>query len=341
MSGVARAVGEIADGLARRGHAVRVVSSSAAPGLRWDRVRLSTVGLRLRSLVSDDGPYDLVNVHGPAPTISDVSLVQMLRRSTTTPVVYTHHFSLHFGVAGADLLGQMYDTTVRRIAARCAAIVTTTPASAAQFARYGDRVSVIPWGVDLGIQPGAARRYDGTRPLRALAVGQFRRYKGMAVAVRAAMDQANLELTLVGDGPLWDSVRSNLGPSTTNVSMVGRVNDDELERIYRRSDVIVLPSRTRLEAFGIVLLEGMIRGCVPVASDLPGVRDVVGDVGLLATPGDPADLRRCLAYLADHPEEVRKRSRHAIESAAEYRWSRTVDEYEALFGRLVQARDTR
>jgi len=338
VSGVARSVGEIAEGLTARGHHVRVVSSAASPGLRWDRLRLSTVGLRLRSITADSTPYDIVNIHGPAPTISDLSLLRMLSDEDSPPVVYTHHFSLHFGVAGADMLGRAYDAAIRHVVSRCAAVVATTPASATQFARLGDRVSVVPWGVDQDIAPGVARTYDGTRPLRVLAVGQFRRYKGMAIAVRAVMDQPDLELTLVGHGPMWESVRSNLRPDTTNVSFPGRVADDELERLYRASDVILLPSRTRLEAFGIVLLEGMARGCVPVASDLPGVRDVVGDIGLLSSPGDPDALRRCLHLLASNAKEVRQRSQRAIESAAQYTWSRTVDEYEDLFARIVRSK---
>jgi glycosyltransferase involved in cell wall biosynthesis len=337
VSGVARSVGEIAEGLSARGHYVQVVTSAAAPGLRWDRLRLSTVGLRLRSIAVDSTPFDIVNIHGPAPTISDVSLVRSLTGRNSPPVVYTHHFSLHFGVTGADTLGRAYEAAIRRIVSRCAAVVTTTPASARQFARLGDRVSVVPWGVDQCVAPGVAREYDGTRPLRVLAVGQFRRYKGMAIAVRAAMDQADIELTCVGHGPMWESVRSNLRPGTTNVSFPGKVADHELECLYRASDVIVLPSRTRLEAFGIVLLEGMARGCVPVASDLPGVRDVVGDVGLLSPPGDPVALRRCLRFLAENAEEVCRRSQQSIDAAVQYTWSRTVDEYEELFDHIVRS----
>ncbi|MFM8843895.1 MAG: glycosyltransferase, partial [Actinomycetota bacterium] len=71
VSGVARSVGEIADGLARRGHQVSVWSSADSPGLRWDRLRVSSLGLTLRKRLRQNGPFDIVNIHGPAPTISD------------------------------------------------------------------------------------------------------------------------------------------------------------------------------------------------------------------------------------------------------------------------------
>ena len=94
---------------------------------------------------------------------------------------------------------------------------------------------------------------------------------------------------------------------------------------------MLLSSRTKMEALGIVLLEGMASGCVPVASDLPGVRDVVGTVGLTATPGCPESLRQALLELAAAPDEVQDRSRRAVTAARGYTWERTVDEYEALF----------
>lgn len=334
VSGVARSVGEIAAGLRSRGHDVRIISSAEAAGVRWDRLRLSTVGVRLGAAIRDDEPYDVVSVHGPSPTISDLSLLRLLARRDAPPVVYTHHFAMHFDLIGVDLVAAGYDAALRAVARRCAAVVTTTESYAAEFARIADRVHVIPWGVDQLARPGSPSTYDGSEPLQVLAVGQFRRYKGMAVAVRAALGCPNVQLTLVGDGPILDSVRSNVPAGTTNVSFEGRLSNEDLELRYRQAEVIVLPSRTKLEAFGIVLLEGMIRGCVPVASNLPGVRDVVSDVGLLAPPGDAGALRSVLRSLAASPEDVRARSARAIDRARDFTWARTVDGYETLFDKV-------
>ena len=68
----------------------------------------------------------------------------------------------------------------------------------------------------------------------------------------------------------------------------------------------MLPSTNRREAFGLVLLEGMAAGCVPVASDLPGVRDLARSNGLLVAPGDAQDLRWALQALAARPDTVRR-----------------------------------
>lgn len=335
VSGVARAVGEIADGLRRRGHTVRIISSADGRALRWDRLRLSSVGWRLRSVLSERESFDVVNIHGPAPSISDIALIRTLFVSSHPPVVYTHHFTLHFNVMGVDAVAAIYSAIVSRLTRRCSAVVTTTHRYAQMQRTLPGQGYVIPWGVD---QPALAvdhRRYDANRRLRVLVVGQFRRYKGMAVAVEAVLGCPQLHLVLVGDGPTFESVRSKVSAEVTNVEFRGKVDDSELEDLYLQSDVILLPSRSRLEAFGIVLLEGMRYGCVPVASDLPGVDEVVGDVGLLVSAGDHLDLRAKLLQLASRPSDVEDFSARAITRAATFTWERTVDGYEELFARIA------
>lgn len=336
VSGVAKSIGEIADGLRARGHEVVVFSSADAPGLRWDRIRFSAAMTRVGAVLDKDGPFDIINIHGPSPSISDFALLRFTRWNRGAKVVYTHHFALHFGKWFADLAGRMYELFFRRVARGCDEIVTTTKEYALPFERAGMDVSVIPWGFDQDRFSSGERHYSGDDALRILAVGQFRRYKGMAVAVRAVVGQPELELTLVGQGPVLSSVLQQIPSSSTNVRHSGRVSDEDLSQVMREHDVILLPSRTRAEAFGIVLLEGMASGCVPVASSLPGVREVVGTVGLTTKPGDEESVRSALLSLARDPEEVARLRKAAVGRAESFTWERTVDAYEMLFQRLRQ-----
>lgn len=336
VSGVAKSIGEIADGLRDRGHEVVVFSSADGRTLRWDRVRLSLAFANLGHVLANDGPFDVINIHGPAPSLSDLALLRFVKWAGGAKVVYTHHFSLHFGVWWADIAGRIYDSFFRRVASRCDAVVTTTEDYALAFERVGADVTVIPWGFDEKRFFPGERVFTGEDPLRIVAIGQFRRYKGMAVAVRSVLDQPNLTLSLVGDGPILASVLDQIPVRSDNIRYLGRVSDAELPGVIRQHDVILLPSRTRAEAFGIVLLEGMASGCVPVASRLPGVREVVGDVGLTSVPGNEVSLRKALLGLASDPQDVEVRRKSAIARAEGFSWSRTVDDYESLFRRLIR-----
>ncbi len=115
----------------------------------------------------------------------------------------------------------------------------------------------------------------------------------------------------------------------------GRVSDAELAAAYRDHDVIALPSITKAEAFGLVLLEGMASGCLPVASDLPGVRDVAGPTGVLVGAGDVAELRSVFQHLAKHPEERERRREASIARARSMPWARVAQQYEHTFRRSL------
>ncbi len=101
----------------------------------------------------------------------------------------------------------------------------------------------------------------------------------------------------LGDGAHRREYELLAGASRT-VLFTGRISDDDLHRAYDTHDVVVVPSVTRAEAFGLVVLEGMAAGCVPVVFDLPGVRDLVADAGLVVPPRDTDALAAALDGLA-------------------------------------------
>lgn len=343
VSGVAHSVDHLIRGLREQGHEVDTLSSADAPYFLSGEVRLSGLGgrlLRRAHRIARD--YDLVNVHGPVPTISDVSLMLLraIRRHGSPCILYTHHSTLEFdGGLFAGLDGAY--TAAHQLLARLADhVVVTSDAYADLFnGNHHPPVSVVPWGVDPSrFQPAGPSGYDGSRPLRVLLVGQLRPYKGAAVAMDAVAHQPGLALTIVGRGPQEASLRRFLVKTgADNIHMTGYLEEEELVDAYRTHDVCVLPSTNRQEAFGLVLLEGMAAGCVPVASDLPGVRDLSRSSGLLVAPGDPQDLRWALQALAARPDTVGRLQAAAIEAAARHSWDRACAEYLDLAERLARS----
>jgi Glycosyl transferases group 1 len=85
-----------------------------------------------------------------------------------------------------------------------------------------------------------------------------------------------------------------------------------------------------------VLLEGMAAGCVPVASDLPGVRAVAGQSGMLVPPGDATALRRTLLHLARNRDILTERAAQSVRCAEETSLQATAQLQEAVFQSAVQ-----
>jgi glycosyltransferase involved in cell wall biosynthesis len=85
-----------------------------------------------------------------------------------------------------------------------------------------------------------------------------------------------------------------------NVSFLGKITGEALVNTLNEHKIMVIPSRWA-EPFGVVALEGMACGCVPVGSEQGGLKDAIGPCGLTFKNGDSRDLyTKLLRLLQDH-----------------------------------------
>lgn len=336
-SGVARIAGNLSAAWRARGHEVDVLSIRDTGRVSLGEVRLTGLLPRWPSLRKRVDEADVVSVFGPAPTFSDALLALLaLRRGNRPPLVYTHVFDIDFPLLAPACAA--YNWLHRRLAGIADHIVVPTQSYAGTFgpAARQHKLSVIPWGMDAPEFPAVAKAEQFT----VLFVGQLRPYKGVSTLLEAVRSVPEARVIIAGEGPQRAKLERQAREIAPNVSFLGRVSDEELWELYARAHVVVLPSVSRLEAFGIVLVEGMAAGCVPVASALPGVTDVVGDAGYTFRPGDAEALGRILADLSSNDDGRRRRSERARERSKEYSWTRTADEHLRVYASLVNATST-
>lgn len=147
-------------------------------------------------------------------------------------------------------------------------------------------------------------------------------------------------LILVGDGDLknyYMRLSNKLGIADKTL-FVGRVSNLELPKYYAASDLLVLPSITMGEAFGLVLIEAMATGKPVIASNLPGVRTVVDDGvnGFLVKPKDVDGLASKIKYLIEN-KDVRKRfgieGRKKVEE--KYSWKKIAKKLEKSYEEIL------
>ena len=240
-----------------------------------------------------------------------------LPRAQQPTIVYTHHSDL--AIAAVQPLCRVYNRIASSLAHQADTVVVSSQAYQRKLHRnFGAPVRLIPWGVDLRGRAGTARS-AAPGPLRVLFVGQFRVYKGINVLLDAVSHQPGIELTMVGSGPMKDEVTERVRRERLdNVTLAGRLSDSELEEAYQQADVIVLPSLTTAEAYGLVLAEGMAAGCVPVASSLPGVVEVASETGIVCPPGDVAALRAAFTSLRDDRARLATLSQRSLDRSARF-----------------------
>ncbi|HRY63047.1 MAG TPA: glycosyltransferase [Patescibacteria group bacterium] len=145
----------------------------------------------------------------------------------------------------------------------------------------------------------------------------------------------NTKLLIVGEGdlrPSYESLAKELNIAD-RVTFTGRVSDNDLSCYYYLSDVVVLPSVTKAEAFGLVLAEAESFGKPVIGSDLPGVRSVVGEAGLLVKPGDADDLAEKIKIILTDGNLRQKFSVAGLNQVKEkYNWDRHAQKLNEIYG---------
>lgn len=96
------------------------------------------------------------------------------------------------------------------------------------------------------------------------------------------------------------------------VTILGAVTDEQLLSLWHNSHILALPSQ--YEGFGIVYLEAMRFGVVPVGGSLGAAGEIIldGENGLLVAPGKEDDLRRGLESLIRDPHYRQRLSTAAL-----------------------------
>lgn len=156
---------------------------------------------------------------------------------------------------------------------------------------------------------------------RFIYVGEMieRKYPSVIIdALEAAYPDGNYKMTYVGDGKELEHIKAIIAKKQIGerVNMTGRLQRDEICKHYDAADCFVMISRG--EAYGLVYLEAMARGCITIASRNQGFDGVIKDGinGFLCGSGDSEELARVIARInAMTPEERQEISENAIKTA--------------------------
>ena len=238
---------------------------------------------------------------------------------------------------------------IRRYCRDAAALVAVSGAlrDAARQLAPGLSIEVIPNGVDTTFFRPASEEAGPTETPLLVFVGRLRQFKGVHHVLYALPDIEKrlgrpVRFTIVGDGPQMERlsdlakeiIRSGAGAA---VRFTGWLDPDAVRAIYASASLLVLPSL--VEGHPNVMLEAMAMGVPCVASDVPGIREVVenGRQGLLVPPEDAAAIARAVSDILSDCDRHREMSIAARARAEEFSWDVVAERYEAV---LVRAAGT-
>jgi len=207
-------------------------------------------------------------------------------------------------------------------------------------------IEVIPNFVDARVfrpeaTPGLRERFAPQGESLVLHASNFRPVKNLPVVIRvfaAVAARTAARLLLVGEGPELPAVRELVAELDLEekVEFLGHV--DELQDILPVADVLLLPSLH--ESFGLVALEAMACGVVPVVTSRGGASDFIQDDvnGYLRDPEDEDGMvAACVAVLEDPAARRQLAEEARRDAAADFGAPCVLKTYLALYDRLLGA----
>jgi glycosyltransferase involved in cell wall biosynthesis len=163
------------------------------------------------------------------------------------------------------------------------------------------RPQVIHNGANLEIFTNVHRATSAKRK-HILTIGKYEHKKGHDIllgALQLLLERGvDAQVTIIGGtGPALEATRGAAATFADRVRILVDVPHDRIPEYMQEADVFVLPSR--VEPFGIALLEAGAAGLPVVASRVGGIPELITDdrTGRLVEPDDPARLAAAVESL--------------------------------------------
>lgn len=289
-------------------------------------------------------PPDLVHAHWALPSgFVGMRIARKLRK----PLLVSLH--------GSDMFLARKNFVFREFAARvlrsAAAVTACSPDLKEQAEDISGRpVLLMEYGVETGLFKPPAAPDPANQSV--FAVGRLVHKKGFIQLLDAFAKihtyYPNSILTIAGCGPLQPLLQDrmqSLGLSKF-VKFPGDVDRKRLPEYFRAAGVTAVPSVTdeygNRDGLPNVVLEAMASGSAVVASNIPGIQNVMrdGQEGLVVPEGDVESLASALQRLLKDPELRARLACNARKKAVdELSWDVKIKQLDSLCRAIVPGQE--
>jgi len=173
-----------------------------------------------------------------------------------------------------------------------------------------------------------------------LTVCQFFPRKNLPTLVRAARVVCDhfkkVQFILVGEGTEREKIARTIAELDLQEQVRIVAERPARDEYFEASDLFVLPSL--YEGFGIVFLEAMTAGLPVIGSNIPAIREVLGDAGVLIDPLDHKELADRILELLNDREKCGELSARSLQRIKEFDWEKLIPEYEAVYESVIRKR---
>src|SRR6266568_4073070 len=248
---------------------------------------------------------------------------------------------IHLDVDPSGPLGFLLETYkklfLKRVLKSAAKIICQTEPQKRQIAsKYGlplESIAVVPNGVAEEYFVGKRTSQNPVPHL--LFVGRLAAQKNLSLLIEAiAQMQTSVFLDVVGEGELRKNIEALIQKRNLhNVRLHGQKTARELLDFYKSADIFVLPSLK--EGLSNAMLEALAAGLPVVASDLPEIREIIGECGVLIQDPTATNYARTLDALLSNKQALQNLSILSVQKARSYTWDSVLDATEDVYREAI------
>jgi glycosyltransferase involved in cell wall biosynthesis len=227
-------------------------------------------------------------VHYVSHSVFPILLAKIFNRKLT--VILHYHGSDAFAESYEGKLRRLFKTSICILANRISFLVVVPSKFFAnkiieKFKLDPNEVFISPsGGVDSGVFYSRRNYPLPINPAKTfLYSGRMLKGKGCLVAAEAAIRLANInndiKFKFIGDGPQRHNVLTILKPliDSNRCEISGALSQDALADEFRKANFFMFPSYREGESLGLVVIEAMACGAIPLAINQAAISEILGD----------------------------------------------------------------
>jgi len=297
--------------------------------------------LRFKALTNN---YDIIHLHSPNP------LAEILSTFSKKPVIIHWHSDIIKQKMSYFFYKPFQQTTLKR----ASQIICTSPQyleTSEQLKNFKNKAVIVPLGIDSKRLSSTEEEEDlkqlfiklrGKKVI--LSIGRLVEYKGFKYLIDAGKYLDNDKVILIaGGGKLHNLFQKKIKELKlkNKVFLLGRVNN--ISYILRKSDIFCLPSISRNEAFGLVLLEALYFGKPLITTNVEGSGmnyvNIHGKTGFIVPAKNPKALAEAINVILSDRNLYENLSKNARKRFKEFEIASVGEKVIKIYERLLRSKE--
>ena len=217
--------------------------------------------------------YDFIHVHYVTHSIPPVYLANIFKKQK---ILLNFH--------GSDAFPEIFESSLRKKIKRfiCDKSIPKAVAIIVPSSYFKDKMKSDYPDSKIIISPSGGVSKKIFKPgnktgITVLFAGRMIKEKGPLIAAEAVKTNSTKidRAIFIGDGPLLSEVKKILENTEVNTEYYGMLPRNELATLMGESDIFLFPSTREGESLGLVLVESIFCGCIPLAINNGAVNEII------------------------------------------------------------------